>query len=161
MTSTGQAFTLDLQVSPAFEAQVHLGMLEPAVQAAFSAAGRVCSGELTIVITGEEQVQRLNRDYRGVDAPTDVLAFGEVHDSDAFVRVPGDAPYLGDVVISYPRAVEQAAEYAHPVGDELAILVVHGVLHLLGYDHETPNDKEEMWSVQERALEELGIRWEA
>jgi len=161
MTTTGQVFTVDLEVSPEFAAQIGPDLLERAVRAAFAAAGRACSGELTIAVTGEEQVRRLNRDYRGVDAPTDVLAFGEMRDRDAFVTPPGDVLYLGDVVISYPRAVEQAAEYVHPLDDELVILVIHGVLHLLGYDHETPTDKEDMWRVQERALEELGIRWEA
>lgn len=156
--TTGQAFTVDFEVSPEFVAQVRPELLERAVRAAFSAAGRACSGELTVVITDEQQIQALNRDYRGVDAPTDVLAFGEVDEQGVFVTAPDAVPYLGDIVISYPRAAEQAASYAHEVDDELTILVVHGVLHLLGYDHEMPQDKEEMWGVQEEALNALGIQ---
>jgi probable rRNA maturation factor len=159
--STDQAFAIDLQVSSEFVAQVRPDLVERAVRAAVAVAGRACSGELTIVITDEQQVRALNRDYREVDAPTDVLAFGGADDRGAFVMAPEAAAYLGDVVISYPRAVEQAAEYAHAVGDELSLLVVHGVLHLLGYDHEIAEDKKEMWNLQERALDGLGIRWEA
>ncbi len=159
--TTGQAFNVALQVSPQFGAHLRPELLERAVRAAFSAAGRTCSGELTVVITDDKRVQTLNRDYRGVDAPTDVLAFGEVDDRGAFVAAPDAMPYLGDIVISYPRAVEQAAEYAHPVDDELCTLLIHGVLHLLGYDHEIPEDKEEMWRLQERALGELGMHSEA
>ena len=159
--TTDQAFTVNLQVSPEFITKVQAGLVECAVEAAFAVARRARSGELTVVITDDDEVQALNRDYRGVDASTDVLAFGEVDDEGVFVTAPDTLPYLGDVVISYPRAVEQAADYAHPVGDELCILVVHGVLHLLGYDHEIPEDAERMWPVQACALDALGIRWKA
>jgi probable rRNA maturation factor len=67
---------------------------------------------------------------------------------------------LGDIVISYPRAVEQAAEYGHSVLDELLILAVHGALHLLGHDHESAEDKEEMWCAQAEVLAELAIPWQ-
>jgi probable rRNA maturation factor len=159
--TTGQTFAVDLQASPQFAAQVRPELFERAVRAAFSAAGQVCRGELTVVITDEKQVQALNRDYRGVDAPTNVLAFGEAHEQGAFVAAPDAKPYVGDIVVSYPRAVEQAAEYEHPLDDELTILVVHGALHLLGYDHETAEDSEEMWRLQEHALDALSIHWEA
>ncbi len=159
--TTDQVGTVNLQISPEFVAQVHADLVERAVEAAFAAAGRARSGELTVVITGDDEVQALNRDYRGVDASTDVLAFGVVDDGAVFVTAPDTLPYLGDVVISYPRAVAQAADYAQPVDDELCILVVHGVLHLLGYDHEIPEDAEKMWPVQACALDALGIRWKA
>jgi len=91
--------------------------------------------ELSLIITDDEAVRELNRQFRGVDAPTDVLAFGagaEEH----FVTAPDSPPYLGDVVISYQRALAQAKELGHAVGEELKLLVIHGILHLLGYDHQ-------------------------
>lgn len=136
------------------------GKLRRAVQAAFESAGRDCCGELTVVITDDVQVKELNRFYRGVDASTDVLAFGAADEVGAFVASPDSAAYWGDIVISYPRAVEQAAAYGHSAEEELSILVVHGVLHLLGYDHERMGDREEMWSTQGTALATLSIRWQ-
>jgi probable rRNA maturation factor len=115
---------------------------------------------LTIVVTDDVHVRRLNRDYRGVDACTDVLAFGDRPEPGAFVSAPEASVYIGDVVISYPRATEQAADYGHAVEEELSVLVVHGVLHLLGYDHETPEDRDEMWRLQGAALGRLGLCWQ-
>ncbi len=112
---------------------------------------------LTVVITNDVRIRELNRTYRDVDAPTDVLSFSNITDE---VAVPGtDDSYLGDVIISYERAGEQAAALGHSVDEEIALLVVHGVLHLLGYDHEEPGDKRCMWSVQDAALDALGIVW--
>jgi probable rRNA maturation factor len=112
---------------------------------------------LTVVITNDVRIRELNRTFRDVDTPTDVLSFSNIADKAA---VPGmDDSYLGDVVISYERAGEQAAALGHSVEEEIALLVVHGVLHLLGYDHEEPGNKRRMWSVQDDALEALGIAW--
>ena len=97
---------------------------------------------LTIVVTGDAALRRLNRDFAGVDAPTDVLSF-EYGD-------PGE--YLGDVIISAPRARAQAKRGGHPFIDEMRLLAIHGVLHLLGYDHDTPGRKKRMWAVQAKAL---------
>jgi probable rRNA maturation factor len=134
--------------------------LRRAAEAALESAGREWTGELTVVITDDARVRELNRIYRGVDAPTDVLAFVGMGDRDDFVSSPEANPYLGDVIISYPRALEQAAEHGHPVEEELLILVVHAALHLLGYDHERGEDEDAMWRVQEAALARLGIRWQ-
>jgi probable rRNA maturation factor len=114
--------------------------------------------ELTLAITGDDEIRTLNLRYLGVDAPTDVLSFGERLESapgTRFVAAPGEPTYLGDVVISYPRAKEQAASAGHSVTDELLLLVVHGVLHLLGYDHAGQAEKRTMWAVQEKILQEL------
>jgi probable rRNA maturation factor len=107
---------------------------------------------LTIVIGNDALIQKLNQQYRQVDAPTDVLSFpsGEV-DSDT-----GDL-YLGDVIISLPRAQEQAFTQGHPLADELQLLVVHGTLHLLGYDHAKVVDKKEMQDTQDKIMSQLGI----
>lgn len=112
---------------------------------------------LTVVITSDTRIRELNRTYRDVDAPTDVLSFSSIAGE---VAVPGiDDSYLGDVIISFERAAEQAATLGHSVEEEIALLVVHGVLHLLGYDHEEPGDKRRMWSLQDAALDALGIIW--
>jgi probable rRNA maturation factor len=108
--------------------------------------------ELTLVITGDIEIRDLNRRYRGVDAPTDVLSFVEA-EADVHLVEPF---YLGDVIISYPRAEAQAASAGHPVTDELLLLVVHGVLHLLGHDHAGRAEKRKMWAAQEQILNELG-----
>jgi probable rRNA maturation factor len=152
--------TIHLQGTSSFAEAVSMATVRQAVEAALEGAGEEHSGELTVLITDDAQVEELNRVYRGVAASTDVLAFGDSEETDSFVLSPEVAPYLGDIVISYPRAVEQAAAYGHPTEEELSILVVHGVLHLLGYDHEEVDDREAMWQVQSTALAQLGIRWE-
>ncbi len=107
--------------------------------------------ELTLIVTGDDALQELNRRYLEIDAPTDVLSFpaGEVNPENG-------AFYLGDIAISYQRAQAQAALAGHPVEAELQLLVVHGVLHLLGYDHAEPDEKAAMWAAQDRVLAELG-----
>jgi probable rRNA maturation factor len=112
-------------------------------------------GELTLVITDDEGIQALNRDFLGVDAPTDVLSFSAQEDGGPFVAAPDAGGYLGDVILSYPRAVEQARQQGHSTEQELNLLVVHGVLHLLGYDHAGAEEKAAMWAQQEAILELL------
>ncbi len=107
---------------------------------------------VTIVITSNEDVAALNRDFRGVDSPTDVLSFPA-----DIPPMPGEAPYLGDLIIAYPYASAQAAREGHALMDSLSLLVVHGTLHLLGYDHDTFENKAEMWATQNEALLALGI----
>ncbi len=105
-------------------------------------------GRLTILITGDEEIARLNARFKGVNEPTDVLAFytgGE----DGFVTAPGARDYLGDVVISWQRAEEQAGELGHSLMEELITLVIHGVLHLLGYRDDEESEKAKMWARQE------------
>jgi probable rRNA maturation factor len=112
--------------------------------------------ELSILVTGDEALQELNRRHRGVDAPTDVLAFPN-EAKGPFVDAPGLTRYLGDVIISFPRARAQAAEAGNALSAELQLLVVHGVLHLLGYDDQTGPERARMWSAQQAVLEGLGV----
>ena len=108
--------------------------------------------ELSIVLADDATVQRLNQQYRGVDAPTDVLSFGQ---QGADIPSPADGEtHLGDVVISLDTARRQADEYGVPLNDEVSHLVVHGVLHLLGYDHETPDDASVMRAREDAILGE-------
>ncbi len=129
-----------------------LSFLERAGLEALRQAG-AGSADLTIVIGDDAQLHELNRRFLGVDAPTDVLSFpADDTDPDSGER------YLGDILISYPRAADQAASAGHTVQDELLLLVVHGVLHLLGYDHAVPAEKTRMWEIQAQVLESLGSR---
>ncbi len=141
-------YRVHVQVDAPFHDRVDSDDLVAMAQRTLELEG-VPAGELTIVITDAERVRELNRTYRGVDAPTDVLSFpmqGEPLPEEASV------PYLGDVVIAYPVAEQQARELGHSPQEELRLLVVHGVLHLLGYDHATPEEEARMWARQEAVL---------
>ena len=104
--------------------------------------------EMGLVIAGQERVQELNRTYRGKDEPTDVLAFSSREEAGAdfppFVQPPDGVIHLGEVIVSYPQAVAQAEEHRHSAEKEIAILIIHGVLHLLGYEHDKPELESDM-----------------
>ncbi len=108
--------------------------------------------DLTIVLTDDEQLQDLNREFRDIDAPTDVLSFPASESDPETGR-----RYLGDVLISVQRAEEQAAAGGHALEAELQLLVVHGVLHLLGHDHAEDKEKLRMWAAQAQILARLGL----
>lgn len=115
---------------------------------------------VTVVIAVDEYVRDLNKQFRGVDAPTDVLSFP----ADAPPPPPDwldtedeEAPYLGDLIIAYPYTARQALELGHALDDELTLLVIHGTLHLLGYDHDTPEHQDEMWAAQAEALAHANV----
>lgn len=107
--------------------------------------------ELSLVLTDDATIQGLNRDYRGVDAPTDVLSFAQREGDGA----DPDDTMLGDVVISLDTAATQAKARKHPLASEVRVLLVHGFLHLLGFDHNTKNERAEMVAAEERALRAL------
>jgi len=114
--------------------------------------------ELGVVISDDATVRELNRRYLGVDEPTDVLSFGLGEKGDApFVLPPGEAAPLGEVIISYPTAVRQAEEQEHSVEAEVAHLLVHGVLHLLGYDHLEAEDERVMCRREEEILADMDL----
>lgn len=106
---------------------------------------------LSVVIAGDEEVQRLNRTFRGMDKPTDVLSFP------ADPVPEGESPYLGDLVLSLPYIQWQAANEQHDWPDEIVLAVIHGTLHLLGYDHDTPENQARMWAVQAAALRAMDV----
>lgn len=113
--------------------------------------------EVSLLVIGDAEVHRLNRDYRGKDRTTDVLSFGMTGgDREDFITPPDGMRHLGEVIVSYPQAERQARDAGHSVKDEMALLVVHGVLHLLGYDHECAADKRRMWRRQKAVLAKLG-----
>lgn len=154
------AFAIDVQVDEPFAGLAPAARLLAAVEAALSQRA-LAGGELSLVITGDETLRQLNREYLGIDAVTDVLSFpaqGEVENGwTPFVSAPEAMAYLGDIVISYPQAARQAEAAGHAVADELCLLAIHGALHLLGYDHATAQEEAAMWREQAAALARLDI----
>jgi len=148
--------TIEVQIDEQFRAQVQSEPLHRAALATLihQRVEELC--EVAVVVTDDEALRELNRRYRGVDAPTDVLAFPD-ETQRPFVGAPGFPRYLGDVIISFPRAEAQAAEAGHDVRAELQLLVVHGVLHFLGYDDVTDEQRARMWAAQADILQTLGV----
>jgi probable rRNA maturation factor len=127
-------------------------VLERAAQAALVHEGQPLDSELSIVLTNEARLHELNLNYLGIDAPTDVLSFpASETDPETGAR------YIGDILISIPRAQVQADAVGHPLESEVQLLVVHGVLHLLGYDHVEAEEKARMWKAQAEVLANLGL----
>lgn len=139
------------------ETQAALLNLARRVLAAYGREG----AEVGITLTDEETIHRLNREWRGVDAPTDVLSFPMAKEEPGLPMEPAgadDAPpeLLGDVVICLPIALRQAAEYGHSSTREVLYLAVHGLLHLLGFDHQTAEERRRMRDAEEKFLAEAG-----
>jgi probable rRNA maturation factor len=140
-----------IYVESALEPQpVAVELVERAGMAALKHAA--AEGGLTVVLTDDEQLQQLNRDYLGIDSPTDVLSFPA-----AETDPETGMPYLGDVLISVPRAESQARAAGHPLQSEVQLLVVHGVLHLLGFDHAQVEERARMWAAQDEVLTGIGL----
>jgi probable rRNA maturation factor len=159
---TDDSTLIGIQLESPFDAHVSPDWLRTVARAVLthlyhqtSNTQRQGAVELTLVITDDETVRNLNRTYLGKDAPTDVLSFGGK--SPDFVTTPEAEQYLGDVIISFPRAQAQAIAAGHEVEAELALLVVHGMLHLWGYDHARAEDKVAMWNLQKEILTQLGL----
>lgn len=127
-------------------------LIERAVQAALTHQKESLDVNLSVVLTDNRRLHKLNRDYLGVDAPTDVLSF-PASESDPETG----ARYIGDILISVPYAAKGAKLAGNSLEAELQLLVVHGVLHLLGHDHAKPKDKSKMWKAQAQILEVLGL----
>ena len=148
---TPEGYAIALQVESGFVG-VEQAALIGLAQKALAEEGVQVPVELSVVVTDDERVRELNRRYRSTDAATDVLSFG-MKEADGFVTPPGSAAQLGEIVISYPTAARLAAEAGHSVDEELAHLLVHGVLHLLGYDHEAPDEARAMHTREEALLD--------
>jgi probable rRNA maturation factor len=137
---------------------IDTALIERTVHTALEAEGQPGPIELSILVTDDAELHGLNLDYRGIDEPTDVLSFAAEEEHAGFVRPPDMPRYLGDLAISYERVVAQAAEYGHSPARELAFLTAHGVLHLLGYDHERgPEDEARMFARQDQIMQLLEL----
>ena len=143
---------INTDISEDFTALVDSQLLEDTAQKALIELLPDSEIDLTIVIDDDQTLQDLNLKYLDIDAPTDVLSF-QMNDLDPDSR----RIYLGDIIISYPRAKAQAEAAGHRVEAELQLLTIHGILHLVGHDHSETDEKKEMWSVQSRLLAELGV----
>jgi probable rRNA maturation factor len=149
-----QGCEVDVQIAPAFAGSLSEERLRSVVETVLRAEST--SGQVAVVITDDTGIQELNRDFLDNDEPTDVLAFSAqeqaegpaLERSEGFVSAPEVDDYLGDVIVSYPRAVAQAQEARHTTEQELALLVIHGLLHLLGYDHADEEERAAMWERQ-------------
>jgi probable rRNA maturation factor len=143
-----------VEIGPEFSSRINEHWLRRIAQTTLEMEGLAGPLEMGIVITGDEEVRELNRRYRGLDETTDVLSFAleeTVPDAPTFVTPPDSLSYLGDVVISNPQAARQAAERGEDPERELALLVVHGILHLLGYDH-GEEEAEKAMRAKEKAV---------
>lgn len=141
-----------------------IGILEKLLQIAGEQEA-VATGEIALTFVDDEEIRQLNKDYRGIDRPTDVLSFAmsEMGEDEFDIHYEADdepevsCDLLGDIIISVPRAIAQAEEYGHSVERELGFLFVHGFLHLIGYDHGTDEEEKEMFAKQEQILQKAGL----
>jgi probable rRNA maturation factor len=141
---------IHIEINPSLPSKPPVEELERAALATLE--HEAAHGDLSLVLSDDAQLQELNRKFLEIDAPTDVLSFpASEMDPDTGKR------YLGDILISLPRAALQARAAGHVLKAELQLLVVHGVLHLLGHEHESSEGKARMWSAQAEVLEQLGL----
>lgn len=133
--------------------QTQFDLLHEVLQFAATREDVSDTAELSINIVNNDEIQALNKQYRQKDQPTDVLSF-PLHDFEAIEGMP---IILGDIIISFDKVIQQAEQYNHSVERELCFLAVHGLLHLLGYTHDTESDEKAMFSKQEAILQEYGL----
>ncbi|MDQ7029125.1 MAG: rRNA maturation RNase YbeY [Ardenticatenia bacterium] len=145
---------LNLQITGSLSTRVDARRLARAVRAVLLAEEVKCPVGLTVAVVDDAEMEQLHVTYRGEPGTTDVLSF-------PFEPLSGgeeeEYEYLGDVVIAWPQAARQAGEEGHTPQDEVDLLVVHGVLHLLGYDDEVPEARARMWARQAHIMEQLGL----
>ena len=145
----------------------------PHIEEIIKSAVRLClenekfehDSEISILLVDNERIAKINKEHMGIDKPTDVLSFpmvdmcrGKVLDRTGDYDMENQLLVLGDIVISLEKAKEQAEEYGHSFEREIAFLVTHGVYHLLGYDHEDPEQENEMMSRQEDVLTKMNLK---
>ncbi len=147
---------INVLIDEGFEGCPEVGWLQSVAEQVLIAQGAGSDVELGLVITTQQKVRQLNKSHRGKDEPTDVLAFYMIPengaDSSPFITPPDRVLHLGEVIISYHQAVIQAKEHRHPIKREIAILIIHGVLHLLGYDHEEREPERQMRAREKEIL---------
>jgi probable rRNA maturation factor len=145
---------LNLHVDLPYAQSVEPDQLERAIRLTLQAHHKTHATTINLTITKNETVQQLNYQYRGIDSPTDVLSFLNIPDLDFPLL---DQNELGDIIIAYHIAESQAITRGYTPMEELVLLAIHGTLHLLGFNHDTPVGKAEMWTVQQEILAELGL----
>jgi len=144
---------IQLEQDEAALTQAQCELIRAVVESCLLSEG-IFAAEVSITITGDEQIRALNLRYRGVDKPTDVLSFPQY----ASGEIPPNCPCLGDIVISLPRTNAQARAHGHPHERELGFLTAHGLLHLLGHNHDSRDAELIMLEKQESILTKLGLK---
>lgn len=147
---------ISISVNEEFQDAVDVEHFRKLAHSVLEAEGVTSPYEVSLVLTDSDTIRELNRDYRGQDEPTDVLAFNMLSRKDPdefFAHPPDGVTRLGEVIISYPEALEQAKEQGHPAERELALLVIHGILHLLDYDHEDSDEESAMRASEEEHMQ--------
>ncbi|MFC2064889.1 rRNA maturation RNase YbeY [Chloroflexota bacterium] len=142
---------IHVEFNPSLDSSFDAHIIQKAGQITLDHCQPDQDSDLTILLTNDEQVRELNRKYLSNDEVTDVLSFSSLE-----VDPDSKRMYLGDVIISQNRAMDQAQQAGHDVEVELHLLVVHGVLHLLGFDHAEQEQKAKMWAAQEFIMKKLG-----
>lgn len=132
-------------------------MLNKAINEAVRLSDGSEEAEVSLLLVDNQRIHALNLEYRGVDRPTDVLSFALQEEMEEEPEIEEEDEMLGDIVISVERARDQAQEYGHSFEREIVYLAVHGTLHLLGFDHEEENDKQEMRSKEEEVMAKLKL----
>jgi probable rRNA maturation factor len=157
-TLTAMPEDIEILVDDKFQGEIDGGWVTRIVRHILKAENVVPRHHVSLVFADSETVRQLNRDYRGIDEPTDVLAFDMLRqkgNDSSFALPPDGITRLGEVIISYPQATAQAREQGHSPERELALLVIHGILHILGYDHEEPEQQRKMGQREKELLEEF------
>lgn len=145
-----------------------LGVAEDVMEVVLDQEKCPYEAQISLVLTDDDTIHSTNREFRGIDRPTDVLSFPMIdfpapadysilEQDDSYFHPESGELLLGDIMISIPRAIEQAREYGHSVKREYAFLIAHSMLHLLGYDHMEENERLLMEQKQEQALQSLHI----
>jgi len=151
LPSPNTLFDVIIQFDPQYEGLIDGDALLRLAVAVLEAEGVKGPLEVGVVVTTDEEVHALNKEYLGHDYKTDVISFGMEDDRD-FVTPSERPPYLCDIAISYDRAAEQAPDYGHSTQEEIATLLVHGLLHLLGYDDTNDADRQKMHARQHELI---------
>ena len=151
---------IDVLIDEGLEEYIDLSWFESVARQVLAIENVDPKAELSLVIVDQEKISQLNSTYLGKDEPTDVLSFPMFYgqsgkENTTFVSPPDETQHLGEVIISYPQAVIQANEHQHPVKEELAILVIHGVLHLLDYEHDKPDAERDMRTRESEILSNI------
>ena len=143
---------VSVEIDKQFQKEINPEILLKFVGQVFELQEIAANAGLSIRVSDNATLQQLNSQYLGINAPTDVLSFPV-----DFEDPESGGHYYGDIILSYQKAAAQAEAGGHATLDEIKLLVVHGILHLLGFDHTTEREKQEMWSVQNQLLASLGI----
>lgn len=159
----GQRIAVDFHADEGVGDKIDAAFVERVLREALE--GRAIAGpfRVGVTVTTNEGIRDLNKRYRDVDSSTDVLSFPLLEFDRPetplrlFPAIPGEPTALGDIVLSYPRAEEQAREYGHGIDREVAFLLVHSLMHLLGYDHEAAEEQRVMRAEEETVLARLGL----